>query len=60
MFVSNREILKKTAATYILQAGRVLHFCGVEPEAIRRHKEISSVIGRMIKPKPKREYFALE
>ena len=60
MYASNRDVLKSTAARYVVQARRVLHFMCIQPLALLRHKEVTRVYGRNITLKPKKEYFALE
>ena len=60
MFVANREILERTAGKYIVTAGRLLHFFGYKPPSLRRWKVTTRTFGRTVKPKPKREYYALE
>ena len=60
MFVANREILERTAGKYIVQARRLLHFFSYKPPSLLRWKFTTRTFGRTIKPKPKREYFALE
>ena len=60
MFVSNRDILRKTAKKYLSQARQLLHFFGYEPKKLQRGEETMQVFRRRLTPKLMLEYCALE
>ena len=60
MWISSKKILRKTVSRYIGQARRLLQFFGFRIIKLKMWEETTKTFGRVLDPKPKKEYFALE
>ena len=60
MWISSKKVLRKTVSRYIGQARRLLQFFGFRITKLKMWEETTRTFGRVLDPKPKKEYFALE
>ena len=60
MWISSKKVLRKTVSRYIGQARRLLQIFGFRIRQLKIWEETTRTFGRVLDPKPKKEYFALE
>ena len=60
MWISSKKVLRKTVSRYIGQARRLLQFFGFRIAKLKMWEETTKTFGRVLDPKPKKEYFPLE